>query len=130
MKKVAAFVTALVLSTSSIAAEWVELFTEGDYKILLDVTSVRNVPNNPYNYKQAWLKNIVVSDTTKDSLSVNDYLKVLIYIDCESMRIGHKSIYAYRNSKLFKTENNNVPVMKDAIPDSRGYETVEAVCSV
>lgn len=130
MKKIAAFVTTLILSTSSIAAEWTELFTEGDYKILLDVKSVRYISNNPYNYKQAWLKNIVVNDTTKDSLSVNDYLKVLIYVDCESMRIGQKTIHAYKNGKLFKTENNNVPLMKDAIPDSRGYETVEAVCSI
>lgn len=130
MKKVTTFVAALILSSSAIAAEWTELFTEGDYKILLDVKSVRYIPNNPYNYKQAWLKNIVVNDTTKDSLSVNDYLKVLIYVDCESMRIGQKTIYAYKNGKLFKTENNNVPLMKDAIPDSRGYETVEAVCSI
>ncbi|EMI8966225.1 hypothetical protein LHU87_003812, partial [Acinetobacter baumannii] len=99
MKKVAAFITALILSTSSIAAEWVELFNEGEFKILLDVGSVKDVPNNPYNYKQAWLKNIVVNDTTKDGLTVNDFVMTLVYVDCESLKYGFKAAYAYKNLK-------------------------------
>lgn len=128
MKKTAAFITSLILSTSSIAAEWVELFNEGEFKILLDVGSVKDVPNNPYNYKKAWLKNIVVNDTTKDGLTVNDFVMTLVYVDCESLKYGFKAAYAYKNLKQMSNETRAIPIMEDVIPETKASTIVDSVC--
>jgi hypothetical protein len=100
-----------------------------EYGVYLNYPNIKEQEYLGKTYVLAWTKWVIVTDLTRDGLSVGDYRMELDRYDCSEQKTGTVSVTNYKNGKMLgKTYNATYINMEYSIPDSIGEQVLKAVC--
>lgn len=111
-----------MLAGAAQAGEWRAVVIDEEVGMLLDTSTIRNLP---YSQKKvAWTATLF--PVTEDD--GGDYYKVQTEYDCAAMTSAQLSLFAYGVEDKVIGSSTSKKAPQPVIPDTRGYDMYRAVC--
>ncbi|MEI1702487.1 surface-adhesin E family protein [Acinetobacter baumannii] len=106
---------------------WVSVSKSNEFQAFVNFNHVEQITNE---IVQAWVKNVVINDVTKDGLNIGDYSMYLVRYDCSNKTYKNISYTDYKaktgtvlDSYTFTNTN-----FKPIIPESVGESQFDLIC--
>lgn len=110
-------------------ADWFKYLSTNEYDLLIDPARV-TVSNENLKHAEAWVKQVVHTDLTKDTLAVGDYRLVKYHFKCQSNEMAVSAYYVYKsNGSLLVSDVIHYLTYSPAVPDSNGEFLKDLVCT-
>lgn len=107
---------------------WISVSRSNEFEALINFNYVEPLSNGGV---QAWVKNVVINDVTKDGLSLGDYSMYLAKYDCSNRTYKNISYTDYNSKTGAILDSYTFPAyqgFKPVIPDSVGESQFNSVC--
>lgn len=110
-------------------AEWVQVMEDSEFLTYLDGERMK-ATNESLGYAEAWVKQVVHTDLSKDGLGVDDYRLFKYSFKCNSNQFALVEVHAYKGSKNIDSHRNSSLDYESLIPDTNGEDLFNIVCHI
>lgn len=120
----------LVVSTPTLVqAEWIQVLQGSEFTTYLDADRMVKT-NESLGYAEAWAKQVVHTDLSKDGLSVGDHRLFKYAFRCNSGQIALIETHSYKGSKNLDSYRARTRDYDSIIPESNGEYLFNLVCDI
>ena len=128
LRLIASLAALLAVSSAANATEWTYVTVDSiGSEIYIDPSSVRNASSPIETYLTAWFN----VDQSKNEAKRAKNIKQLIAIKCDEYKLGLMQSISYDAAKqIIDSEVFEYPNWRSAVPDSVGYDMLQAACGV